>query len=184
VSLPGSFLAAATTSAKDFHGRPGCVHKMCGAVPISRTGSRSFSVSKFMACKDGFTACVSNTISQVAPSGLERATCPVPIDPCAPGLFSTMTVAPSRCCRPACINRESWSTEPPAGNGTMTLTVATGHTGAAVWASGSRGNTPVAAAASEVATKARRDVMNIPLGPERSATQTLIAARRRAGERG
>jgi hypothetical protein len=42
---------------------------------------------------------VSNTITQLLPSGGDFATCAVPMLPEAPGLFSMMMVVLSRCCR-------------------------------------------------------------------------------------
>jgi hypothetical protein len=65
------------------------------------------------------TAWVSNTNSQVLPSGADFATAPAPVLPEAPGRFSMMTVAPRRCCRPVCARRAIGSTVPPGGNGTM-----------------------------------------------------------------
>jgi hypothetical protein len=66
----------------------------------------------------GLTAWVSNTTSQVLPSGGAFATSALPDEPEAPGRFSTTTVTPSRCCRPADASRPTASTEAPAGNGT------------------------------------------------------------------
>ena len=67
----------------------------------------------------GLTAWVSNTTSQVLPSGGDFATTAAPLEPEAPGRFSTMTVVPSRGCSPAAASRPTASTEAPAGNGTM-----------------------------------------------------------------
>ena len=70
---------------------------MFGAVPISSTGSSSFSVSNGSVCRNGLTAWVSNTNTQLLPSGGDLATWAVPRLPEAPGLFSMITVAPSLC---------------------------------------------------------------------------------------
>ena len=58
---------------------PGCVASTFGAVPISSTGSRSFSVSNGSVCRNGLTAWVSNTNSQLLPSGGDFATCAAPM---------------------------------------------------------------------------------------------------------
>src|SRR5712692_3757968 len=119
--VSGLAFAAATTSAKVLNGREGCVLTMFGAVPISSTGSRSFSVSNGRLCRNGFTAWVSNTITQLLPSGSDLATWAVPMLPDAPGLFSMTMVAPSRCCNPGCTMRAIGSAVPPGGNGTVNL---------------------------------------------------------------
>src|SRR6185436_15012028 len=90
-----------------------------GAVATSITGSRSFSVSYCKFIRYGLTEWVSNTNSQVLPSGGDLANTAVPAAPDAPGLFSMMMLAPSRCCSPVCTSRASASVEPPGGNGTM-----------------------------------------------------------------
>src|SRR5580765_4854054 len=83
------------------------------------TGSRSLAVSdgKF-GRSDGLTAWVSKTMSQVFPSGGDFATRALPVDPEAPGRFSTTTLTPSRVCKPAAASRPTASTEAPGGNGT------------------------------------------------------------------
>ena len=119
--LSGFALAAAITSAKVLNGRSGWVTSTLGAVPISSTGSRSFSVSKESVCRNGLTACVSNTNTQLLPSGGDFAAIAVPMLPDAPGLFSMMMVALSFCCSPGWTMRAIGSTVPPGGNGTMIL---------------------------------------------------------------
>src|SRR5215212_5033451 len=89
-----------------------------GAVATSITGSRSFSVSYCRFIRYGLTECVSNTTSQVLPSGGDLATVVVPAAPDAPGLFSMMMLVPRRCCSPVCTRRASASVEPPGGKGT------------------------------------------------------------------
>src|SRR5450756_1039436 len=91
--VSGFSLAAATTSATVLNGRDGCVASTFGAVPINITGSRSLAVSKGRLNRNGFTAWVSNTNSQVLPSGGDFTTRPVPTLPDAPGLFSMIKVA-------------------------------------------------------------------------------------------
>jgi hypothetical protein len=66
----------------------------------------------------GLTAWVSNTNSQLLPSGGDFATCAAPILPEAPGLFSMTMMVLSRCCSPGCTIRAIGSTVPPGGNGT------------------------------------------------------------------
>ncbi len=116
----GLALAAAMTSWKFLYGLLGSVATTLAAVPISSTGSRSFSVSNGRFCRNGLTAWVSNTNTQLLPSGGALATIAVPMLPEAPGLFSMMMVVPSFCCRPGCTIRAIGSTVPPGGNGTMT----------------------------------------------------------------
>src|SRR3954468_23923875 len=115
------------TSASVFHGREGCVASTFGAVPISTTGSRSFTVSNDRFCRNGLTAWVSNTNSQVLPSGADFATDAVPALPDPPDLFSMTMVAPRRCCSPFCTRRAIGSTVPPGGNGTTILTMPDGQ---------------------------------------------------------
>jgi hypothetical protein len=62
--------------------------------------------------------------------GIAFATAAVPVLPEAPVRFSTTTVTPSRCPRPACASRATASTEPPGGNGTMILIGPDGQLGA------------------------------------------------------
>ena len=81
--------------------------------------------------RNGLTAWVSNTISHDIPSGGDFATAPEPVEPDAPGRFSTMTLAPSRCCSPVWTRREIVSTDPPAGKGTTMRMVPDGR---AAWA--------------------------------------------------
>src|SRR5580704_1698297 len=89
---------------------------------INETGSRSLSLSNDrFGSKLGLTACVSNTMSQVLPSGGAFATTALPVLPDAPVRFSITTVAPRRCAKPACASRATASTEPPGGNGTTIL---------------------------------------------------------------
>ena len=84
-----------------------------------QTGSRSLSLSNGrFGNRLGLTAWVSNTISQVLPSGGALATTALPVLPEAPVRFSITIVAPRRCDRPACARRATASTEPPGGNGT------------------------------------------------------------------
>src|SRR5581483_3290320 len=106
----------------DAAGADGGVHSTFGAVPISSTGSRSFSVLNERSCRNGLTAWVSNTNTQLLPSGLAFATAAVPTLPEAPGRFSMMMVAPpSFSCMRGCTSRAIGSTLPPGGNGTMIL---------------------------------------------------------------
>src|SRR5476651_879240 len=93
--VSGFSLAEATTSANVLNGRDGCVASTFGAVPINITGSRSLAVSKGRLNRNGLTAWVSNTNSQVLPSGGDFTTRPVPTLPDAPGLFSMIKVARS-----------------------------------------------------------------------------------------
>jgi hypothetical protein len=65
------------------------------------------------------TTKVSEVSSQVVPSGGDFATTAAPIEADAPGRFSTMMVAPSRCCRLGCRSRAIASEVPPAANGLM-----------------------------------------------------------------
>jgi hypothetical protein len=58
---------------------------------------------------------LSNTTSQVFPSGGDFATAAVPTLPDAPARFSMITVAPSRCCSAGWIIRIIASVEPPGG---------------------------------------------------------------------
>jgi hypothetical protein len=51
----------------------------------------------------------------------------VPIEPDAPGLFSTMNCCPSSSLSLVPSSRASGSTEPPGGNGTTSLTGFVGH---------------------------------------------------------
>jgi hypothetical protein len=60
-------------------------------------------------------AWLSNTITQELPSGGDLATAAVPTLPEAPGRFSIMMVAPSRCCRSGCTSRAITSVEPAGG---------------------------------------------------------------------
>src|SRR5262245_37046420 len=116
--LSGLAFAASMTSAKVLKRLVGGVATTLGAVPISSTGSRSFSVSNGSVCRNGLTAWVSNTITQLLPSGGDFATIAVPMLPDAPGLFSMMMVVLSRCCSPGCTMRAIGSAVPPGGNGT------------------------------------------------------------------
>src|SRR4051812_20638919 len=100
------------------------------------TGSRSLLLSKGrFGISVGLTACVSNTKSQVWPSGAALATAAAPIEPELPGRFSTMIVAPRRCCSPACASRAMASTDPPGGNGAMRRMIPDGQ----LWARAAKG---------------------------------------------
>ena len=100
----------------------------------------------------GLTAWVSKTISQVWPSGADLATALAPIEPEPPARFSTMTVAPSRCCRPGWTRREIASTEPPGGNGATSLI-------GPAWAKAVRGDS--SAAPSPRTSSRRRNPLSI-----------------------
>ena len=78
-------------------------------------------------CRNGLTAWVSNTNSQVLPSGADFATDAVPALPDPPDLFSMTMVAPRRCCSPVCTSRAIGSTVPPGGNGTTILMMPDGQ---------------------------------------------------------
>src|ERR1039458_5642352 len=125
--VSGFALAAAITSASELNGRDGCVASTFGAVPINITGSRSLVVSKGRLNRNGLTAWVSNTNSQVLPSGGDFATRPVPTLPDAPGLFSLLKGALSLCCRPGWTMRAMGSVVPPGGKGTMILMMPEGQ---------------------------------------------------------
>src|SRR5580698_3448128 len=125
--VSGLALAAATTSAKDLYGLDGWVASTFGAVPISMTGARSFTVSKLRSNRNGFTACESNTNTQVLPSGGDFATISVPRAPEEPGRFSITIVALRFFCMPGCAMRAIGSTLPPGGKGTMILMIPEGQ---------------------------------------------------------
>src|SRR3954465_9663024 len=94
----------------------------CGPVPMSSTGSRSFSVSNGrFGMRNGLIAWLSKQSSHVVPSGGDFATSAAPALPEAPGRLSTMMTLPNRCCRPAWTTRAIMSIEPPAANGTTIL---------------------------------------------------------------
>ena len=80
------------------------------------------------------TPCVSNTTPNVVPSGAAWATAPAPIEPEAPGRFSTMNCWPSAVVSWAARMRATWSVEPPGGKPTMNFTVFEGQAWA--WANG------------------------------------------------
>ena len=186
----GFALAAVTTSAKLLNGRDGCVHSTFGAVPISSTGSRSFTVSNVMFSRNGLTAWVSNTNTQLLPSGGDFATAPVPTLPEAPGRFSTMTVAPSFCCRPGCAMRAIGSTVPPGGNGTTMRMVPDGQAAAGPWAWASALVWPASGAAKAPSTNRRREngmispLVFIGLTSAYNSPERRQAAGRRTGGEG
>src|SRR6478672_2617644 len=94
----------------------------CGPVPMSSTGSRSFSVSNGrFEIRNGLMAWLSRQKSHVVPSGDDFATSAAPALPEAHGRLSTMMTLPNRCCRPAWTTRAIMSIEPPAANGTTIL---------------------------------------------------------------
>jgi len=68
------------------------------------------------------TACVSNTIRSVRPSGGDFATDAAPTEPPAPGLFSTITGWPRLSASLGDTRRATPSTVPPAGHGTTSFT--------------------------------------------------------------
>src|SRR5688572_32360420 len=79
-------------------------------------------MSKLSCISEGLTEWVSNTNSQVAPSGGDLTASAVPAVPDAPERFSTVKVAPSLACSAVCTMRATASTEPPGGNGTTNRT--------------------------------------------------------------
>ena len=70
---------------------------------------------------------MSNTISQVLPSGGEFAATDAPTTPLPPGLFSTTTFQPVFSVSLAWMMRVIGSTEPPGGKGTTNLIVPFGQ---------------------------------------------------------
>jgi len=73
--LPGFALASLTSSATFFGGKLALAAKITGMRPTSETGAKSLKVSKgrfLYTC--GLTACVSNAMSSVCPSGALFAT--------------------------------------------------------------------------------------------------------------
>jgi hypothetical protein len=77
-----------------------------GDLPISMMGAKSFSVSNAsLGCRLGLTAWVSNTRTNVVPSGGERAAACVPMEPEAPPRFSITTVAFKSCSSRGCTCR-------------------------------------------------------------------------------
>src|SRR5690606_34322023 len=87
-------------------------------VPSNDIGVRSLSESNGNLYRSGLMACVSKAISNVYPSGADRATCAAPIEPPAPALFTT-----TNGCFNALLNWRAMvlvttSTMPPGGNGT------------------------------------------------------------------
>ena len=95
---------------------------------MNSTGSRSLSVSYGRSgSTNGFAAWLSNTMSQVPPSGGDFATAAVPTLPDAPARFSMITFVPSRCWRQGCTSRAITSVEPPGGYGTTSLMVPAGQ---------------------------------------------------------
>ena len=63
-------------------------------------------------------AWLSKVSSQVCPSGRALATASLPMDPAAPGRFSTMIGTPSLCISPGETSRATASVDPPGPNGT------------------------------------------------------------------
>ena len=95
---------------------------------MSITLARSFVVLKArFGSTEGLTPCVSNTTPNVVPSGAAWATAPAPIEPEAPGRFSTMNCWPSAVVSSAARMRATWSVEPPGGKPTMNFTVFDGQ---------------------------------------------------------
>ena len=70
---------------------------------------------------------LSNTISQVLPSGGDLATTDAPTTPLPPGLFSTTTFQPVFSMSLAWMMRVIGSVEPPGGKGTTNLIVPLGQ---------------------------------------------------------
>ena len=89
---------------------------------MSITGARSLSVSNGMlGIRLGFTPWVSNTMTQVYPSGAALAAAAVPMEPEAPTRLSSTMGCPRACCMWGWSRREIWSTVPPVGKGTIHL---------------------------------------------------------------
>ena len=122
VMVSGFAFAAATTSANVLNGREGCVRS-----DVRRGADQQHRVEVLLGIE---RQALQKRIDRV---GVEheqpgaavrrrlRRPQRCPRLPDAPGLFSMMMVAPSRCCRPGCTMRAIGSTVPPGGNGTMIL---------------------------------------------------------------
>ena len=65
----------------------------------------------------------------VCPSGSARATSKAPIEPEAPGWFTTTKRWPSASSKSVATMRAIWSVEPPAAQGTMRVTGRSGRQG-------------------------------------------------------
>src|SRR5262245_50384699 len=96
-------------------------------------------------------------MTQELPSGDDFATAAVPMLPPPPARFSTMTVAPSRCCMCGWIKRAIMSVDPPGGYGTTILILVAGQ----VWACAAHG------AISAPRSRQRRENMRINVLPEK-----------------
>ena len=91
-----------------------------GEVPISMTGARSFSVSNGrFGSRLGLAPWVSNTSTNVAPSGGDVTAACVPIAPDAPPRFSIRIDIFRFRSSIGCARRAIRSVVPPGGNGTM-----------------------------------------------------------------
>src|SRR5580704_2355160 len=106
-------------------------------------------------------------MSHVVPSGGDFATAAVPVLPEAPVRFSTTTVTPSRCARPACASRATASTEPPGGNGT-TILIGPGGQVSACAASACAASASAGRASAAASTTERLDHLAIAHPPDRA----------------
>ena len=86
---------------------------------MSMTGSRSrVRLKGRLGSNAGMVAWLSKVRSQVCPSGRALATASLPMDPAAPGRFSTIIGTPSRCISPGETKRATASVDPPGPKGT------------------------------------------------------------------
>ena len=95
---------------------------------------------------------LSNTISQVFPSGGDLAAIAAPTTPVPPGLLSTTTFQPLSSISLAWMRRAIGSVEPPGGKGTTNLIGPLGQS-ACAWA---MAGAPSVAAAAPASTERRR----------------------------